>query len=95
MTDPARIDRAGEFLIDRKASPHLGFGHGIHFCLGAPLARVELRAVTGELLRRLPDLTGTGEAAEYRWGAGNIMSIACVRVRFTPVEPDRKATVGA
>jgi len=84
--DPAAFDRAGEFLIDREANPHLGFGHGIHFCLGAPLARMELRAVTEELLRRLPDLTGTDEPVEYRWGAGNIMSIARVPVRFTPVD---------
>jgi cytochrome P450 len=84
--DPATFDRAGEFLIDREASPHLGFGHGIHFCVGAPLARMELRAVTEELLRRLPDLTGTDEPVEYRWGAGNVMSIARVPVRFTPVD---------
>jgi hypothetical protein len=56
---------------------------------------MELRAVTEELLRRLPDLTGTDEPVEYRWGAGNIMSIARVPVRFTPVELDRKVTVGA
>jgi pentalenolactone synthase len=44
------------FDVTRKDNPHLTFGHGPHFCLGAPLARIELQAVFGTLLGRFPTL---------------------------------------
>jgi cytochrome P450 len=50
--DERRFDCPDEFLIDRHPNPHLAFGRGIHFCLGAPLARLESRIVLGLLLRR-------------------------------------------
>jgi cytochrome P450 len=46
------FDRADEFDITRKPNPHLGFGQGIHYCLGANLARLELRVLFEELLSR-------------------------------------------
>jgi cytochrome P450 len=46
------FDRADEFDIARKPNPHLGFGQGIHYCLGANLARLELRVLYEELLSR-------------------------------------------
>ncbi|ACC43319.1 cytochrome P450 [Mycobacterium marinum] len=49
----ARIfDHADEFDITRKPNPHLGFGQGVHYCLGANLARLELRVLFEELLGR-------------------------------------------
>ncbi|WP_433288916.1 cytochrome P450 family protein [Pseudonocardia sp. CA-142604] len=55
--DPARFERPTEFDIGRAdAAQHVGFGHGIHHCLGAPLARLEARIAIGSLLARLPDL---------------------------------------
>ena len=54
--DPRRFPAPDEFDVAREDNPHLGFGHGIHFCLGAPLARVEVTAVLGALRRRLPGL---------------------------------------
>ncbi|GLE51348.1 cytochrome P450 [Mycobacterium montefiorense] len=46
------FDRADEFDIGRKPNPHLGFGQGVHYCLGANLARLELRVLFEELLSR-------------------------------------------
>jgi cytochrome P450 len=50
--DATVFDRADEFDIARKPNPHLGFGQGVHYCLGANLARLELRVLFEELLRR-------------------------------------------
>jgi len=50
--DAGVFDRADEFDIGRKPNPHLGFGQGVHYCLGANLARLELRVLFAELLTR-------------------------------------------
>jgi cytochrome P450 len=50
--DAGVFDRADEFDITRKPNPHLGFGQGVHYCLGANLARLELRVLYEELLSR-------------------------------------------
>jgi cytochrome P450 len=50
--DPAVFDDADTFDVGRKPNPHLGFGHGIHYCLGANLARIELRVLFEEVLGR-------------------------------------------
>ncbi|MCV7400082.1 cytochrome P450 [Mycobacterium fragae] len=50
--DASVFDRADEFDIRRKPNPHLGFGQGVHYCLGANLARLELRVLFEELLSR-------------------------------------------
>ncbi|AGZ50759.1 cytochrome P450 [Mycobacterium kansasii] len=50
--DAAVFDHADEFDITRKPNPHLGFGQGVHYCLGANLARLELRVLFEELLSR-------------------------------------------
>lgn len=56
-TDPAEYGPdAAEFDINRERHSHLAFGHGPHFCLGAPLARLEGRIALAALFRRLPDL---------------------------------------
>lgn len=54
--DPALVDDPERLDVTRSATPHLGFGHGIHHCLGAPLARLEMRIAFPALLRRFPDL---------------------------------------
>jgi cytochrome P450 len=50
--DASVFDGADEFDITRKPNPHLGFGQGVHYCLGANLARLELRVLFEELLSR-------------------------------------------
>ena len=50
--DPAAFDKPDTFDIARKPNPHLGFGQGVHYCLGANLARLELRVLFEELLGR-------------------------------------------
>jgi cytochrome P450 len=50
--DAGVFDRADEFDLARKPNPHLGFGQGVHYCLGANLARLELRVLFEELLSR-------------------------------------------
>jgi cytochrome P450 len=54
--DQRVFSRPGMFDIRRRDNPHIAFGHGPRFCLGASLARVELQATFGTLFRRFPDL---------------------------------------
>ena len=54
--DPEVFDRPDELVLARDPNPHLTFGAGIHFCLGAPLGRQELQVSFGTILDRLPDI---------------------------------------
>src|SRR4051812_13562691 len=54
--DAAQFNEPEHFDITRNANPHLAFGHGLHFCLGAALARLEARIALGELLRRMKNI---------------------------------------
>jgi pimeloyl-[acyl-carrier protein] synthase len=64
--DPAVFDDPDRLEIGRDPNPHLAFGFGTHFCLGAPLARLEALLAFEALVRRLPGLTLAGDAPEYR-----------------------------
>jgi cytochrome P450 len=64
VVDPDRLD------VGRAAAPHVAFGHGVHHCLGAPLARMEMAIAFPALLRRFPTLATTTdpEGADFREG---------------------------
>ena len=69
------------FNIERSPNEHLAFGIGEHFCLGASLARLELRVMFEELTRRLPDIELAGEVERLR--SNFIGGIKHMPVRFT------------
>ncbi|MFD4632070.1 cytochrome P450 [Streptomyces sp. NPDC058284] len=85
--DPARFDRPDTLDLSRSDNQHLGYGHGIHYCLGAPLARLEGRTALATLLRRLPDLQLAVEPADLRWRGGLIMrGLRTLPVEFTDAQ---------
>lgn len=59
--DPLVFERPDVLDIGRSPNPHLGFGMGIHYCLGAPLARIEVEAALSALARKLPGATLASE----------------------------------
>jgi cytochrome P450 len=69
--DPARFADADVLDLRRADTRHLAFGHGIHFCLGAPLARMEAHLALASLLRRFPDLRLAAPVDQLHWGHGD------------------------
>ncbi|PBC80785.1 Cytochrome P450 [Streptomyces sp. 2224.1] len=59
--DALRFDSPGTLDISRAGTQHLGFGHGVHHCLGAPLARLELQEALIALITRFPELRLAGD----------------------------------
>ena len=64
--DPRRFSNPDSFEITRSEGRHLGFGMGIHFCIGAPLVRLEAEIVFETILRRFPGISLAGEALEWQ-----------------------------
>ena len=69
--DGDRYESSEVLDIDRAESRHLAFGHGIHHCLGAPLARMEGQLALGSLLHRFPELRLAVPVDELHWGHGD------------------------
>ncbi|GAA3013535.1 cytochrome P450 [Streptomyces drozdowiczii] len=85
--DPARFGGPDTLDLSRRDNQHLGYGHGIHYCLGAPLARLEGQSALATLLTRLPDLRLAGDPDDLRWRGGLIMrGLRTLPVQFTPGE---------
>ena len=68
-----RFDGAAELRIDRDAGGHTAFGHGLHHCLGAQLARIEAQEAIGLLLERRPDLALAVPLDELRYRRSNLI----------------------
>lgn len=78
FTDPDRLD------VTRRENTHLAFGHGVHYCLGAPLARLEGEIAIGTVLRRLPNLALAVPYDELRWQVANLRGPKALPITFTP-----------
>jgi cytochrome P450 len=65
--DAARFARPDQLDVTRESGRHLSFGHGIHHCIGAPLARLEGEIAIGRLLARFPGLRLDADPATLRW----------------------------
>lgn len=87
--DPAHVPDADRLDVTRPPSRHLAFGHGIHFCPGAGLARVEAEVALAATVRRLPGLRLDGEA---RWRPAGVMrALEALPVAF---DADRAVALG-
>ena len=69
--DPDRNTDPETFDVRRDAGAHVAFGHGVHHCLGAPLARLEAEIAFTELVRRFPAMRLAAPVEELRWGHGD------------------------
>jgi cytochrome P450 len=81
--DPARFACPDRLDLTRAPNPHLGFGAGIHYCVGAPLARAQARIAIGALLRRFPAMTLAEPGDRLVWQS----SIAVRGLRSLPIFP--------
>ena len=90
--DPRQFDAPNEFRLDRTdGRQHLGFGFGIHTCVGAPLARAEARASLARVLARMPDIKlserehGPADARRYEYSPTYMLrGLERLHVEFTP-----------
>ncbi|MFE1024613.1 cytochrome P450 [Streptomyces sp. NPDC058818] len=71
--DPGHFPDPDRFDIGRRAQGHLGFGHGLHHCLGAPLARVEAAVAVRLLLGRHPGLALAADPATLTWRTSTLL----------------------
>jgi cytochrome P450 len=84
--DPAHFDRPGHFDVARDPNPHVAFGHGIHFCVGAALARLEGRVALTHLLERMDNIEVAGGPWEPR-EAFHVHGPTRLPIRFDPRAP--------
>ena len=83
--DEEVFEAPDEFRIDRNPNPHLGFGIGTHFCLGANLARAEVKTVFTELFARLRDIEIVPGAQLARGDSTLVLALQHLPAQFTPV----------
>jgi cytochrome P450 len=78
------FDAPDELRVDRNPNPHLAFGIGTHYCMGANLARAEVRVVFEELFRRLTDIHVPAGTARQRGDSSLVLSLEHLPAVFTP-----------
>jgi cytochrome P450 family 142 subfamily A polypeptide 1 len=83
--DDRVFDRPDDFVVDRDPNNHLAFGAGTHFCLGANLARLEVKLVFEALLERLPDVRAVDPTTIDRNRSTLVVGIDSLPAVFTPV----------
>ncbi|MCG8347744.1 MAG: cytochrome P450 [Chloroflexales bacterium] len=84
--DEQQFPQADVLDITRTPNRHMAFGHGIHYCLGAPLARLEGQIAISTLLRRLPDLRFAAAPEALSWRRGLLLrGLEALPLEFTPV----------
>jgi cytochrome P450 len=71
--DTEKFDHADQLDITRRLGSHLAFGHGIHYCAGAPLGRLQVEIAIGRLLDRYPKLALAAAPEDLRWKSSTIM----------------------
>lgn len=71
--DPDVFENPNTFDITRDPNPHIAFGHGIHYCLGAPLARMEGIIAINHLLDRIPDIQLNTDIDSLEWNASLLL----------------------
>ena len=71
--DPNRYEDPDHLNIHRDTSGHMAFGHGIHYCLGAPLARLEAEVAFNRLLDAYDEIELTVPVTDLRWRPGMII----------------------
>ena len=82
--DPRVFDEPDTLDLTRNPNPHLGFGIGPHFCLGANLARMEITTVFQELLTRLPDIVVPEGITPDRGDSSLVLALQHLPATFTP-----------
>jgi len=82
--DAAVFDDPDVLKVDRDPNPHLAFGIGTHYCLGANLARAEVRVVFEELFRRLGDIHVQEGTTPTRGDSSLVLSLEHLPAVFTP-----------
>lgn len=92
--DPAQFPDPESFDIRRSPNNHVAFGHGIHFCIGAPLARLEASIALPMMLAQLPQIHRAPEAPVVLLDTRNLLGIKRLPVTFLPTSPDRNLPVG-
>jgi cytochrome P450 len=80
--DPERFTDPEAFVLDRADNKHIAFGNGIHFCLGASLARLEGTIAFTSLLERMPGLRLTGQEPDWALDKQNSRLLGSLPVRF-------------
>jgi cytochrome P450 family 142 subfamily A polypeptide 1 len=78
------FDEPDRLIVDRDPNPHLAFGIGTHYCLGANLARNEVKVVFEELLKRLSDIRAKDPSSLSRGDSSLVLSIDRLPAIFTP-----------